>query len=1076
MKKILKLFAWLLGTVVVVLVVIAAAVPFFFDPNDHKDRIAALARQHTGRDFKIEGDIALSIFPWLGVHLPMVEVGNAPGFPEAVFAHIEEMQMRVRLLPLFATRLEMDRLSVRGLVVNLARREDGVSNWDDLVARGATETDSPGSDAGAATAIALGGLDIRGATINWRDQQRKEHFTVAALDVQTGPLGAGAPVKFSVAFDLEERAAGIRGRVTTSGSVRLPPGGNTVHADNVTVQAALEGDALPGGKTKLVGRADASFDTASRRVSLSRLEVEGSGLTIADRPGRISVKGSLAGDLVTQTFRLPNVEVAADLGGRGDRGDQAEGGGGTRLDASGDVTISMDSDTLTVHSLRFAVPELDLAAASGALSGSADLSVNLESRSYTVSGMAASGTLVVNALQGKQSQFELKGAIDGNIATGMHAVQNLSLATVVRGSDLPGGELAATIVADLDIDANQHAISARNLRLETAGVTATGNLSARDLAGAPQLQGTLETEPFHPRKMLERLGVHLPATSDPKVLHSASIKTDFATSADSAKLGRMIVALDDSRISGNVAIEGFETPTLDFDLTVDRIDIVSLDAQLAGKSFPSVKLAIAARGRLEIDVAKQTLNSDGLEIGVGHLVTHSTVQITNLLGDLSYRGTLKAAAFNPRTVLQQLGQKDIVTADPKALSSAQFEARINGTRSNVNVESLALTLDRSKLDGTLGVANFADPAIRFDLNIDDLDADRYLPPQGKGRQAPAGTPGAALAVVPTETLRHLNLDGRLRIARMKLGNLRLSDIRVTAKAKDGIVNLFPLGARLYQGSYTGNVRVDARGKRPVLRLDERLEQVQLGPLLQDVRGEQPVTGLASLHATLTATGPDAETVKRTLSGSTRFVLANGEVKGLDLIGQLCALASTLSLTSVRRENIIAGILQLAVPQEARMMGGTPFTDLTGTVNFADGLASNDDLVLTSPVLTFAGRGSVNLTSLSVDYRGIARLTGGCADRVGRSFRELRGAGIPVHISGLASQPKVEANLAGLFLQAFDARGGRQARPSQPQAAMQPQQPPGVFGQGSRQSGQQRRSPAPPAQEQVIRGLLEKLLK
>lgn len=141
-----------------------------------------------------------------------------------------------------------------------------------------------------------------------------------------------------------------------------------------------------------------------------------------------------------------------------------------------------------------------------------------------------------------------------------------------------------------------------------------------------------------------------------------------------------------------------------------------------------------------------------------------------------------------------------------------------------------------------------------------------------------------------------------------------------------------------------------------------------------------------------------------------------------------------------------------------MTGGTPFTELSGTVNFADGLASNDDLLLTSPVLNFGGRGSVNLTSLWVDYRGVVRLTGSCAARVGRSFRELRGYEIPVHISGPASQPKVEANLASL-IPAFAGRGGRQAQPSQSHAVARRQHPPAL-----------------PTEEQVIRGLLERLLK
>ena len=1235
-KKFLKWLAWLLGAVAVLLVVVAAALPLFFDPNDHKDRIAALASQHAGRDIKIDGDIALSIFPWLGVRLPTVEIGNAPGFPEPIFAKIDEMQLRVKLLPLFVKRIEMDRLTVRGLTVNLSRRGDGVSNWDDLAARGAAGADSKKLDGGAATALALGGLDILGAAIRFDDRQSEEIYAVTAIDLHTGALSPGVPVDYTVAFDVEQSPVGIGGRVASSGSVRLAPDGNTLQAENVTLQANLEGVALPGGKATLEGRGDANFDIASRRLSLSRLELDGSGFTIADRPGRISVKSSFVADLAAQDFRLPDLELAADLGGAGDQSEQARG---SRLEASGDVGLSVGSGALTVRSLKFSVPELNLAAASGALSGGAEVSANLQSRTYAVSAITAQGALSHAAPREERIQFDLNGAVDGNFSSGIHEARIGSLAAVVKRPDIPAGELTATLMTDVGFDANQRLVNARNLRLETAGVSLTGNLSASDAAGVYRLHGALESETFSPRTLFERLGMAPAIPSDPKLLRSASIKTGFAVTADSAKLERMVVALDDSRISGDVAISGFETPALEFDVAVDQIDLdrylaspaatgavkrtsatsstsatpgamtagataipvetlrrlnakgrlaagrlkaggvaladvraaveargglikavplsaklyggsyrgnVSLDARgdvtrisvdetladvridelmhdlnidlgatdlsgnstialkagatgdasgrqlrvdsfdlearLAGKSAPGGVLAIAAKGRLDVDMEKQTLHSDELEIGIGDLVTRYTVQATNLLGEPSYRGTVKSAAFNPRKVLKQLGQKDIVTTDPKALSSADFEAHVNGTTSNVNVESLAVTLDNSRLEGTLAVTNFAAPAIRFDLSLNDLNLDRYLPPPPQGGQAPVGTPGATMSVVPTETLRRLDLDGQLRIAQMKLANLRLSDVQATAKAKDGVVNLHPLAAKLYEGNYTGNVRIDARGERPLIQLDESLEQVQLGQLLQDLRGEQPVTGEANLHAKLTATGPDADTIKRTLSGDTRFALANGEVKGLDFIGQLCALASAVSLTSGRKENIIAGVLQLAVPQEAKTTGRTPFTDLSGTVNFADGRATNDDLVLTSPVLDFGGRGNVDLTSLAMDYRGIARLSGSCADRIGRSFSELRGRDIPVHISGLLGQLNVDANFAGL-LQAFGEKGGKQAPDSQPQAGAKSQQPSAASGQGTGKSaqgtgksGKKQPPPAPPAKEDVLRGILKGLTK
>ena len=78
MKTLLKVIAALIGIIVLVIVVAAIAIPIFFDPNDYKQEIATAVRDNTGRDFQIEGDIGLSVFPWLGMDLGTVELGNAP--------------------------------------------------------------------------------------------------------------------------------------------------------------------------------------------------------------------------------------------------------------------------------------------------------------------------------------------------------------------------------------------------------------------------------------------------------------------------------------------------------------------------------------------------------------------------------------------------------------------------------------------------------------------------------------------------------------------------------------------------------------------------------------------------------------------------------------------------------------------------------------------------------------------------------------------------------------------------------------------------------------------------------------
>ena len=131
MKKFVKVFAIVVGIVVVLLVAAAVIVPLVVDPNDYKDRIVGLVEEQTGRQMKIQGEIDLSLFPWLGVKIGAVELGNAAGFENPLFARMEQLQVRVRILPLLSRRVEADVVRAQGLTVNLERDREGRTNWDD---------------------------------------------------------------------------------------------------------------------------------------------------------------------------------------------------------------------------------------------------------------------------------------------------------------------------------------------------------------------------------------------------------------------------------------------------------------------------------------------------------------------------------------------------------------------------------------------------------------------------------------------------------------------------------------------------------------------------------------------------------------------------------------------------------------------------------------------------------------------------------------------------------------------------------------------------------------------------------
>ncbi|MBF0187554.1 MAG: AsmA family protein, partial [Magnetococcales bacterium] len=99
MLRFLKFFIISLFSLALILVVAAVVIPMVVDPNDYKSEIATLVKDQTGRSLEISGDIQLSLFPWVGLKLGAVELGNADGFGPNPMAIVEAADLRVKLLP-----------------------------------------------------------------------------------------------------------------------------------------------------------------------------------------------------------------------------------------------------------------------------------------------------------------------------------------------------------------------------------------------------------------------------------------------------------------------------------------------------------------------------------------------------------------------------------------------------------------------------------------------------------------------------------------------------------------------------------------------------------------------------------------------------------------------------------------------------------------------------------------------------------------------------------------------------------------------------------------------------------------
>src|SRR5215475_3202260 len=128
--KIAKILGGIVAGLVALVVLVLLGVWLFVNPNNFKPRIVSTVKQATGRDLSLQGDIKLSVFPWIALQLGPASLGSPPEFKGAPFLSFNRADVRVKLLPLLHKQLEVDRVELDGLDLKLIKNEQGKGNWE----------------------------------------------------------------------------------------------------------------------------------------------------------------------------------------------------------------------------------------------------------------------------------------------------------------------------------------------------------------------------------------------------------------------------------------------------------------------------------------------------------------------------------------------------------------------------------------------------------------------------------------------------------------------------------------------------------------------------------------------------------------------------------------------------------------------------------------------------------------------------------------------------------------------------------------------------------------------------------
>jgi AsmA protein len=187
--RIVRIVAIAVAAVIAAFVMGAITLVLFVDPNRYRGDIERAARQHTGRQVTVQGKIALQAFPRLALSVQGVQIGNPPGFGVQPFVAVQSASIGVKLWPLLHRRLEVRRISISGVTVNLIRK-GSENNWRDFGEESKTPATPTGNSPGAPLEgfLSIEGVDITQAAVLWREEIKQSTARIADFELHSGRL------------------------------------------------------------------------------------------------------------------------------------------------------------------------------------------------------------------------------------------------------------------------------------------------------------------------------------------------------------------------------------------------------------------------------------------------------------------------------------------------------------------------------------------------------------------------------------------------------------------------------------------------------------------------------------------------------------------------------------------------------------------------------------------------------------------------------------------------------------------------------------------------------------------------
>jgi uncharacterized protein involved in outer membrane biogenesis len=239
-----------------------------------------------------------------------------------------------------------------------------------------------------------------------------------------------------------------------------------------------------------------------------------------------------------------------------------------------------------------------------------------------------------------------------------------------------------------------------------------------------------------------------------------------------------------------------------------------------------------------------------------------------------------------------------------------------------------------------------------------------------------------------------------------------SDLATTATLMAGAFSLSPLAVGALGGRFDGRIDADTRKSVPLLRLNGRIDGLDIVEAMKLAGSEGGITGRLGGTVSLSAAGTESATLMRSARGTIAAAITNGTMPRLDLVRPI--------------------VLAFGKPSGAPPAGsGSGFSRMGGTFALANGVVSSQDMAMAARDFDVTGQGSVELASGALSARGDVMLSRELTAQAGVDLRRYAQQDgrvvVPATIGGSLQQPSVALDVAAATRRALENEIQRRAK-------------------------------------------------